>query len=395
MAAVGEIYGFSRDTGGNLLVRLEDSVTGDPVEVSATLSYGAFTFDNGLASEHTFLVIGGTTPVFLTLGQSPTHITPTDPIEIAITEDYTLEVIELEPLVFSGVVIKFDAAPIRTPSIGVLPAEDVVFCPCDYRCDFEEKVFADDSDDGIKNDFTDFLFKKVAASDTIKIELVKEGVILAEIVNDALGAYYDGFDSQPLYVGWQADWTAIFNAYSGGRYQVRVTSNILGEEEVFLSRYFRLNTFDIISANNTVKIESFQTGRLENSAFDFTDLIAGGWRSSIRLFGTFGNMQPTIDRDIYQDGSYREVQNRDTVQREYKLNALKVPETLYDRLTTRDFLGNQILITSYDVLQEITYEKYPVVVDNYDEVRYDKLGRSFFTVTMTDRQKNIIKTNVQ
>ncbi len=293
-----------------------------------------------------------------------------------------------------GVVIKFDAAPIRPPS-GVVAPVDVLFCPCDFRCDFEEKVFADDDNDGIKNDFSDFLFKKITASDTIVIELLKKDVIVAQINDDTYGTYYDGFSNQPLYVGWQADWTKIFAVLSGGRYQVRVTTTILGEESVFLSRYFRLNTFDILSADKTVKIESFQNGNLQNSEFDFTGLIEGGWRSSIRLNKSkFGMMSPTMERDIYQDSSYREIQNRDEVIREFKLVSNLVPESIYDRLTTKDFLGNQILITSYNVLQELKYEKFPVVAENYNEPRYDDLGNTHFEVTFSDRQKNIIKTNV-
>ncbi len=293
----------------------------------------------------------------------------------------------------SGVVIKFDAAPIRPP-LGVQPPADVIFCPCDFRCDFEEKVFADGDNDGIKNDFTDFLFKKITAGDTVLIELLKGDIIVAQINDDTYGAYYNGFDNQPLYVGWQADWTKIFNIFSGGRYQVKVTTTILGDTSEFLSRYFRLNTFDILSADKSIKIESFQNGRIENSEFDFTDLLPGGWPSSIRLFGSFGKMQPGLERDIYQDTSYREVQNRDTVNREYKLEANLVPESIYDRITTKDLLGNQILVTSYDVLQELKYEKFPVVPESFDEARYDDLGNTHFSITFSDRQKNIIKTNV-
>lgn len=294
----------------------------------------------------------------------------------------------------AGVVIKFDAAPIRPPA-GVVAPVDVIFCPCDFRCDFEEKVFADDENDGIKNDFSDFLFKKITVSDTITIELLKGDTIVAEIIDDTLGLYYDRFDAQPLYVGWQADWTKIFAAFSGGRYQVRVTTVILGQESVFLSRYFRLNTFDILTANRTVKLESFQNGRIDNSEFDFTNLLPGGWPSSIRLNESqFGRMQPAIERDIYQDTSYRDVQNRDVVNREYRLEANLVPESIYNRITTKDLLGNQILITAYDVLQELKYEKFPVVPESYDEARYDDLGNTYFSITFSDRQKNIIKTNV-
>lgn len=293
----------------------------------------------------------------------------------------------------SGVVIKFEAAPIRPPAT-IIAAEAAIFCPCDFRCDFEEKVFADSDNDGIKNDFTDFLFQKVTASDTVVIELIKNNIVIATINNDTYGAYYDGFDAQALYVGWLADWTAIYNAFSGGRYQVRITTTILGEVSVFNSRYFKLNTFDTISANRTVKIETFQSGRIANSEFNFTDLLPGGWPSSIRLFGQFGKMQPTLERDIYQDSSYREVQNRDVVIREYNLSVNRVPESIQNLIATKDLLANRVLITSYDVLQEIKYEKFPVAPENWGETRFDGLGNSAFEITFSDRQKNIIKTNV-
>ena len=105
-------------------------------------------------------------------------------------------------------------------------------------------------------------------------------------------------------------------------------------------------------------------------------------------------MQPTIERDIYQDSSYREVQNRDSVVREYRMNANMVPESIQNRIATQDVLGNQIFITSYGVLQELKYEKLPVVVESFDETRYDNLGNTYFVITFSDRQKNIIKTNV-
>lgn len=293
----------------------------------------------------------------------------------------------------SGVVVKFDAEPVRPP-VGVVTPSEVVFCPCDFRCDFEEKVFASAEADGIQNDITDFLFKKVVAADTVSIQLVKNDIILATISDDTYGTFYDGFTPQPFYVGWQADWTKIFDAFSGGRYQVRVTTTILGETSVFLSRYFRLNAFDVLEANKTVKIEALQNGKFENGEFDFTELIPGGWPTSIRLAGSFGSMQPSLDRDIYQDSSYREIQNRDFVTREYKLKANMVPESIQNRIAIQDVLGNQLFVTSYDVLQEKKYERFAAVPESFSDTKYDGLGKTYFEITFSDRQKNIIKTNV-
>jgi hypothetical protein len=394
MATVGELYSFSEEFIENFLVRPVDSVTGDPVQVSVEVTFGAETLNSPSADDHAFYVFGAEPlTVNVTLGPNLDYIIPPGPIEYTYEGGLFLATIELVEIVFSGVVVKFDALPVRPPSV-VVAAEDAIFCPCDFRCDFEEKVFADSDNDGIKNDFTDFLFKKITASDTILIELVKDNLVVATITDDTYGTYYNGFDVQPLYVGWLADWTAIFNTFSGGRYRVRVTTTILGAESVSLSRYFRLNTFDILSANNTVKIETFQSGRIANNEFDFTDLVAGGWPSSIRLFGQFGKMQPTLERDTFKDSSYREIQNRDQVIREYALSATLVPESIQNQIAIKDLLANRVLVTSYDVLQGITYEKFPVVPENWNETRYDDLGNTHFEITFSDRQKNIIKTNV-
>ena len=293
----------------------------------------------------------------------------------------------------SGVVVKFDAAAIRPP-IEVIAPENVIFCPCDFRCDFEELVFSDEQGIGVTNDFTDFLFKKITSNDTIVIELIKNNVVVATLNDDTLGTYYNGFPNQPLYVGFVIDWTKVFLAHSGGRYQVRVTSTILGQENVFTSRYFRLNTFDILSADNTVKIEAVQNGRFENGEFDFTDLIDGGWRTYIRLKGEFGAPKYNLERDIFEDPSYRQIQNRDKVIREFLMKTYIVPESILDKIATQDMLANRLFITAYDVLQEKRYERFPVAPESISDPLYDDYGRTFFEITFSDRQQNIIKTNV-
>ncbi len=292
-----------------------------------------------------------------------------------------------------GVVIKIDTNPIR-PTTTQIIGDSSIFCPSDFRGDFMELVFASEENDGIKKDVSDFIFKKITTTDTINIFLLKEKTVIATINNNAYGTFYNGFESNPLYIGWQADWTRIFQSFSGGKYQVKVDLNILGVSSSFLSRYFMLNTFDILSADNTVKIETIQKGDIDSSPFKFKNLLPEGWKTSIRLQGVFGLMKPAIEKDIFQDSSYREIQNRETIKREYILKANLVPETLYNRIATEDTLGNEIFITSYGVLQELKYEKFPVVIESFGEPAYDKLGNTHFEITFSDRQKNIIKTNI-
>jgi len=281
----------------------------------------------------------------------------------------------------------------------ILPAVEPVisdtgdFCACDFRCDFVEQAFANSVGDGISNDFTDFLFRKITATDTITIKLFRYGILKATIIDNTLGRFFDGFTAQPLYVGWLADWTLIFDAFSGGEYQVKVTSVILGETQEFESRKFKLALFDPELANRTVKIESFQTGNIVSSEFDFTELFPGGWPSSIRLRGVFGEMSPSLEQDTYLDSSFRVTQNRDQTIREYSLRCEVVPETIFTRLASQDILGNEVLISAFNVFNDVIYSQFPVTPDSFEEEIYKETGFLNFNIKFKDRQQNVIKRN--
>ena len=285
-----------------------------------------------------------------------------------------------------------NTTPIQ-PVTEILVADTGDFCACDFRCDFVEQVFANSVGDGISNDFSDFLFRKVAATDTITIKLFRYKQPVSTITDDTLGTFFNGFTAQPLYVGWLADWTLIFNAFSGGEYQVKVTSVILGQTQEFVSRKFRLAFFDPELADRTVKIESIQDGNIVSSEFDFTDLLPDGWLSSIRLRGVFGEMAPTIEQDIFLDSSHRVTQNRDEIIREYSLRCEVVPETIFTRIASQDMIGNQVLISAFNVFNDVIYQKFPVTPDSFEEQEYRENGFLNFNIKFKDRQQNVIKRN--
>ena len=294
----------------------------------------------------------------------------------------------------AGLAIKlYGSPPVTVPIKSEIAAE--TFCPCDFRCDFEELAFADPAgDDPYKSDLTDFLFRRVSATDTVDIQLFRNGAKVADITDDSYGEFFDGFPNgnaaQQLYVGWIADWTAIFSAFSGGRYQVKAVTNILGVEETFESRFFRVNLYNEKSANRTNRIESVQNGNIISSEFDYTDL---NWVSYIRLGGTFGEMTPSLESDVFLDSNYNRLQNRDEVIREYSLNCEMVPERIYTRMATKDVMGNEIYITAYNLLQDETYDRFPVVTESFEQPVYTPYGRVNFVIRFKDRTQNVIKRN--
>lgn len=269
------------------------------------------------------------------------------------------------------------------------------FCGCDYWCEYEEPVFADTGNDDFKKDTSSFLVGKVTATDTVEIKLYREGVLVATITDSTYGTYYSTFTAQPLYVGWIADWSAIFTAFSGGQYQVIITCTTGGVDTDMESRKFRLMRFDEYCANGTVKIESYQSGNIVSSDFDFTDLVSGGWSSSIRVLGRFGNKRPTIEVDEFLNTSYQSVQNRTVVNFEYSLDTKYMPINLLVDMASMELIGNELHITDYSLMNPFKYNRIPVVTQAFEEVENQEAvnGESRYVVSFTDRTPNTIKRN--
>lgn len=277
--------------------------------------------------------------------------------------------------------------------------EDIVadlFCKCLFISDWEELAFAYNGENGDldnKKDYSDFLLSKVSASDTIEFELYRYGLKVADLNDDTYGTFYDGFTAQPNYSGFVVDWTKVFNAFTGGQYQVQAKTNILGVEDTFRSRLFRVNLYDELSAKKTVKIESWQTGNVVSSIFDYTDLLPDGWYSSIRLQGEFGKASPELVEDKFLDSSYRQTQRREETKFTYTLSGWGIPENIYKTIAENQALANTMQITSYDVWAEQKYLRKPVAVSSFANNNYRGTGRVDFDIELTDRVQNTFKRN--
>ena len=292
----------------------------------------------------------------------------------------------------AGLAVKiFGARAVKVPQAA--PAKEE-FCPCDFTCNFRELVFADPSGtEPHKRDFTDFLTRKISASDTVEIQLWKAGAQVAVLNDDTYGTFYNGFAAQPNYVGFLLNWSKVFTAFSGGTYQVKIATTILGQSSTFVSRLFSLNMFDERLANDTIKLESYQTGNIIASEFDYTDLLDGGWYSSIRLPGVFRQVAPQVEVDDYINTAYQNVQNRTKVFKEYEAQFRSVPESIQDVIISKDIIGNSILITDYRLFADQIFRRLPVKLEGIGELNNLSNGKVNFSVTFRDRTEDIIKEN--
>jgi hypothetical protein len=117
-----------------------------------------------------------------------------------------------------------------------------------YRdCCYEEKIFAQPGGEWWKNDKSSFLFQTFIVGDSIDIQLWKDGENLGSIVDDTYGDFYNGFASQPNYIGFVVDWEKVFDEEGAGCYKIKADLFILGYGSTFESQKFHLYPYSILT----------------------------------------------------------------------------------------------------------------------------------------------------
>lgn len=279
------------------------------------------------------------------------------------------------------------------PKVVVTPTNDI--CICDFvDCEYIETVFSDTGGDSYKQDFSDFLFKRFLATDSIQLFLQKDSNDIVELTDDTYGTLFDGFpdgdDVQQLYYGFVINWTSVFAAFGGGVYNLRVVKDILGNQTEETSRLFRLYTYSDIAADQTVKIVSVQNGNILGSEFDFTGL---NWRQYVRIPGVFGNPVPVLETDRYQTQQKELRQIKDTMSREWTLKTKKINWEVAEKLIYNKLLANQILITDYKVKAEAIWRDIDVKPTEIEKPELSGTPDKIYNVTFVDTEGIFEKTN--
>lgn len=292
----------------------------------------------------------------------------------------------------SGNACKILGPSLPEPVTPVLPG----FCICDFiRCEYAETVFAEPtSTDWWKNDMNDFLFKRLVPADTVVMELHKDDEKVADLNNNALGTFFNGFPAgsaeQQLYVGYLLDWKLVQAAHGFGNYQVKATLNIIGNVTNFESRKFHLLIFTPISANQTVRIETTQNGNIIGSQFDYTGL---NWYGSVRVPGIFGNPKPLFEASRYVTESRNRRQIQDKQGREWSLNTKLLPWEVSESLIYDRLLGNEILMTDYYLINETVFRRQSVLPSEFEKPDISGNPNKIFNIKFVDAKDIFIKRN--
>lgn len=268
-------------------------------------------------------------------------------------------------------------------------------CICDYIiCEYYELVFGSPSNDEWKKDYSDFLFRRLVAADTVELELHNLKEKVADLDDNTLGTLFDGFtqgnNDQSLYYGFLLDWSAVLSAHGADTYFVKAKLDILGVETEVDSRYFKLYQYSDLIADKTVRIHSVQNGNLFGTQFDFTGLE---WNQYLRVAGKFGNPTPQYETDRYIDSEQNYRQIKDQMTRRWSLNTGLIPWEVAEKLVYNKMMANELYMTDYDIYAESIWRNISVRLEDLDKPEIFNFPRKRYNFTFVDNQLVFQKRN--
>lgn len=288
-----------------------------------------------------------------------------------------------------GLATMKDVASVIVPS--VIADNSVCVCKCAYR----ELVFSEVGAivDWNKNDKTTLLFKKAITADTITIKLFK-GTTPYTITNNTYGTYYNGtLTGQSLYWGFIADWNKIYNALGAGAYYFEITTIIIGVTTVTESIEYYLQPYSDLMADGTVRIETYNTGTILSSEFDYSGILQNGWYQSFRIKGMLSIIEIPKTIDNYYDQDNNLIQIQDKLSEVYELETGLLPFVIFKQLIMDNMLANKILISDYNVFNETVYRQVSLYNTVIDKKIFPNNTNRIFTLRFIPAKDNIIKNN--
>jgi len=276
---------------------------------------------------------------------------------------------------------------------GRTPDETIDFCRCENECNHEELAFTLADGKYYQNDQASFIAQRLLTSDTITYKLVKGGAVVATLNSNTYGTYYDfgmlagNSDAK----GFLVDWLKVQQGLGYGKYIVRTEIVSLGTTYTYDSHTYNVVLWNANRANNTVRIESFQSGFIMNG-FNYGNM---GWYQSIRIEGKFGFKTPELITNNYQDTNRRVQAIQDEIKYTYKLITHLLPSNIFNPIVEDKLLTSEIYITDYNIKNQEIYRRKPVVLTAIPQVdNHNLITKADFIFEFRDRTQDIIKRNL-
>lgn len=259
----------------------------------------------------------------------------------------------------------FEATVVSIPA--VIPTPD--FCFCGISCETILPAFAGITD--LTNDIFDYIFLAVTATDTITMQLYKDGTLVATLNNSTYGEYYGIGDlANPLAKGYQLNMKLVYDAFGTGIYQVKTNSVIMSAAAVSKSETpFYLSPFTEQAAHGTVRVRTVQNGYVHSNPLDYSGM---DWPGMRRFYGYFSEETPVHEIDNYQDNSYNWQQIQQQVSDRYTLEIHDFNKAERKAFTKLSFMANELIITDYSIPNEGVYEPVSVSPLEIEDITFRK-----------------------
>jgi hypothetical protein len=288
--------------------------------------------------------------------------------------------------------VEIGQAVAQEVELKAIPEQPLVdYCLCDlglFKCEYTEPAFYN----GLtkyENDYTTFYVNKVDTSDTIQFFVINTADNSEVELTQANAADYGVFAEGDNYKGIEVDFTTLKATYPAlNRVKFKVVHDVFGSITQTETHVFQIMLWNEVSANNTVRIETLNSGRIE-SGNDYNEL---NWRRSVRIRGRFGDMKPELQRDDYMDGNRVIKQIQDQFIRKYTLETELLPQGILNMIAFNDMLANNIIISDYN-LQNTNYKGIEVVPETVNANYYEKNPNGSYEIEFKARKENDIKRN--
>lgn len=278
-------------------------------------------------------------------------------------------------------------------TIAPVAVEENSICVC--KCDYRELVFSEAGaiTDWNKNDKSTLLFKKAIAGDTITIKLYKDTTPYT-ITDNTYGEYYPGtLPGQPLYWEFVADWNLIYNALGPGNYYFETTTIIIGATTVTESIDYYLQPYSDLAADGTIRIETYNTGTILSSDFNYLEIHVNGFYQSYRIKGKLLPKMPKLITDTYTDQDNNIIQIQDKITNEYELVLKLIPASVADVIIYDNLFANRILISDYNIFNEDVKRQIEVRPLDIEKNTFAFNKDVQFNIKFTAAKDNMIKNN--
>jgi hypothetical protein len=305
----------------------------------------------------------------------------------------TVQLSDTNPHVSNGLTTKRNVSVITRADLDELipKAFDIRL----FQCGYVESAFAEFGGvivDEYKNDKTDLLFGLSLVTDTVTLQLFKEGTngAIATITDNTYGTFFPAsFFPDQLKTGFLADWNLILDAFGSGVYHFVADRTIISRDSTLTSHDFKLRIFDEQIADGTIKVVTTQTGVIEGGVnYDGFE-----WEGHIRLYGFFGTPEyEFIDENLITTGRSK-TQIQAKIKTVYTMNLKLHPSSVMVQFIKDRLLASEMTITPYGIFDFLErYRDIPVYPEGIEESNYfEQNSNGQFIIAFTDKVQTPIK----